>query len=435
MTTEDRQAAERRLAAWLDESAPKPPTDLAGRLLAHTATLPQRARGGVMDMFVIRAAGVAAVIATAVVIGLSISSVIGPQPPVGTSSPSASASAPASASVEPSPSEDASPTSAEATHSAPAGPGRIAFMANRSNETSGIYLMNADGSNVVELIDDPAVHEMDPIWSPDGSTIAYHTMSAGSSIQGGVYIIDADGGEPVLVDDNYAYGASAWSPDGSMLVVGGDGTARGVSVYHVAEDRLEPLTDDGGTAPTWSPDGSRIAYNVAGGPTRDIRVVDVASGEIHNVTDDPWNDSVGRWTEDGTRLVFSSDRETDQTKPSFSTWIVDAGSGGEPELLGDGQLLAFAYWPSPDGEWLAYAAPDDSLRLSRADGSEDRAVHPDYPADLGASWAPDSSGFVFSNAADAGRDIFVMRVDAEAPEQLTDHEADESSPNWGPSGR
>lgn len=436
MNTEDRQAAERRLAEWLNETAPNPPRDLTDRILAHTERLPQQSGGGFLDMFGMRALAVTAAVAAAVVIGLNLSRVMGPEPPVGTAPPtgtSASPSAEASASAEPSPTPP--PASEEATSSPAAEePGRIAFQANRENETSGIYLMNADGSNVVQVVDDPGVHEMNPIWSPDGSLIAYITMSADGTLQGGVFIIDAAGGEPVLVDDNYAYGTSTWSPDGSMLIVGGDGSARGIGVYHVAEGRLEPLTDDGGTAPIWSPDGSRIAYNWADGPGRDIRVVDVASGEIQDVTNDPWNDSVGRWTDDGTRLVFSSDRETDQTAISFRTWVVDAG-GGEPELLGDGQLLAFAYWPSPDGEWLAYAAPDDSgLRLSRADGSEDRPVHPGVPADLGPSWAPDSSRFVFSNTGEAPRDIFVMRVDAEAPEQLTDHEADESAPNWGPSG-
>jgi dipeptidyl aminopeptidase/acylaminoacyl peptidase len=197
----------------------------------------------------------------------------------------------------------------------------------------------------------------------------------------------------------------------------------------VPEARFESLTEDGGTAPLWSPDGSRIAYNVA--PPNDIRIVEVASGETRNLTEDAWNDSVARWSEDGTRLVFVSDRDTDQAEGSSRSWIV-SGDGGEPELLGE-PVTGFAHWPSPDGEWLAYVAPDDTgLHLSRANGSEDRVVHATEPADEGASWASDSSAFVFSNAGEAPRDIFLMRVDADAPQQLTDDPADESAPNWGP---
>ena len=162
-------------------------------------------------------------------------------------------------------------------------------------------------------------------------------------------------------------------------------------------------------------------------------MVDVVSGETRNLTDDAWNDSVARWTDDGTQLVFVSDRDTDQAAGSFRSWTVSA-DGGEPELVGD-PVIGFAHWPSPDGAWLAYSAPDGSgLHLSRADGSQDRVVNPTAPADGGASWASDSSAFVFSNAGEAPRDIFVMRVDAQAPEQLTDDPADESAPSWGPSG-
>jgi Tol biopolymer transport system component len=273
---------------------------------------------------------------------------------------------------------------------------------------------------------------MSPIWSPDGSLITYITMSADGSMQGGVFIIDAQGGEPIVADENYAYGPATWSPDGSMLAVAGDGSERGIGVYHVADGQLDVLTEDGGTAPVWSPDGSSIAYNVA--PPSDIRIVEVQTGEIRNVTTDEWNDSVARWSADGTQLFFVSDRETDQSRDSSRTWVVSA-EGGEPQVVGDDPVLAFAHWPSPNGEWLAYAAPDGGgLHLSRADGSEDRLVHPTTPADMGASWSADSRGFVFSSAGEEPRDIFLMRVDAEAPQQLTDDPADDSAPNWGPPG-
>jgi Tol biopolymer transport system component len=428
MNTEDRLAAERRVAAWLENSAPTPPAGLASRLLGTTATLPQRGRG-FTDMFAIRMGGAAVVVATAAVVGLGLSQVIGPQEPTGTPPPiSATPSVEPTTSPSPSPMSDApSPSPSPVAQ----GPGRIAFQANRDNDTSGIYVMDEDGSNVAQVVDDPAFHELDPIWAPDGSLISYITMSADGTMQGGVFVVDPEGGEPVLVDDNYAYGPATWSPDGSMLAVAGDGSERGIAVYHVSEGRLEVLTEDGGTAPHWSPDGSRIAYDVA--PPNDIRIVEVATGETRNVTDDAWNDSVARWSADGERLVFVSDRDTDQSRDSQRTWVVDA-DGGEPELLGDEPVLAFAHWPSPDGEWLAYAAPGGGLRLSRADGSEDRQVHPDTPADRGASWAADSSGFVFSNAGEAPRELFLMRVDAEAPQRLTEDPADDSAPNWGPPG-
>jgi TolB protein len=425
MTDDDQSTVERRVSQWLAAHGPEPAPDLATRLLARTASVHQRRRARLNDLFVVRATAIAAVAAAAVIIGLGLATMIGPEPPVGTAPPSTTPP-PATdepTSLAPDPSRTPLPSPA-------AGAGRIVFQANRSNDTSGIYLMDAHGSNVTELADDPEVHELDPIWSPDGSLVSFTTMSADGSMQGGTFIVSPSGGEPELVDDNFAYGPAVWSPDGSMLALGGDGTERGIRVYRVGDAQLEALTDDGGNAPHWSPDGTRIAYNVRG----DIRTVDVGSGEILEVTADEWNDAVARWSDGGQRLVFSSDRSTDGSGGSARSWVIDA-DGGEPELLGDGELIAFAHWPSPDGRWLAYAAPDGSgLRLSRADGSEDRAVHPTVPADRGPSWAPDSRAFVFSRAGEEPRDIFVMRVDAAEPEAITDHPADESAPNWGPPG-
>ena len=326
---------------------------------------------------------------------------------------------PSDASAAPSPRPPASGPPVESVA------GRIAFQANLANETSGIYVMDADGSNVVQLIDDPTVHELDPTWSPDGALIAYTTMSADGSLAGGVFVIDPDETEPILVDGAFAYAPPAWSPDGALLAVGGDGSERGIGVYDIARNELERLTEDGGTAPHWAPDGGSIAYNVA----TDGRTVQVASGDVHEVTSDDWNDVVGHWTDDGARLVFVSDRDTDQAAGSRRSWIVDA-AGGEPELFGD-VLGAFARWPSPDGAWLAYAS-DDGLHLSRADGSEDRSISTTIPADQGPSWAPDSTAFVFSTATEEARDLFIMRVDGEAPEQLTFDPSDESAPSWGP---
>lgn len=423
MNTEDRQAVERRVADWLNGTAPEPPAGMSARLLEATRTLPQRGSGGI-STFAARAAGLAAIVVAAVVIGLSLSQVLRP-PTVGETPPAVSSPTTTRVPTEPAPPSASTATPAP---SAAGRPGRIAFQANRANDTSGIYLMDADGSNVVQLVDDPEVYEMDPIWSPDGSRIVYTTMTANGSLSGGVFLIDPAGGEPVQVDDNYAYTVPVWSPDGSMIALAGNGGApTGIAVYSVADGTHQQLTTDGGTTPHWSPDGTRIAYD--GAPPNDIHIVDVATGETRNVTDDPWNDSVGRWTSDGTQLVFVSDRDTDQTKGSERSWIVSADSG-EAELLGE-PLLGFAYWLSPDGAWLAYGA-DDGLHLSRADGSEDRLVYSALPADQGPSWAPDSSAFVFSNLTEAPREILVMRIGADAPEALTDDPADDSAPNWGP---
>lgn len=113
--TDDRDF-ERRLASWLQSTAPLPAPDLADRLLRTTAATPQRG-GWLPRSGLVRVLGATAVVTVAVVVGLQFGSILpGPTPPVGgepsasevapsgTSSPSASPSATPSPSLEVSPS-------------------------------------------------------------------------------------------------------------------------------------------------------------------------------------------------------------------------------------------------------------------------------------------------------------------------------------------
>ncbi len=70
----------------------------------------------------------------------------------------------------------------------PGANGRIAFESNRDGNLE-IYSMNADGSDQVNLTDDPA-EDTDPVWSPDGSRIAFVKASEGHR---NIYVMNADG--------------------------------------------------------------------------------------------------------------------------------------------------------------------------------------------------------------------------------------------------
>lgn len=413
---------DRRIAGWLQAHAPEPDAGLADRVLRRTVVGAQNRGGLSVAATLLRFAVVAVVIGIAVVVGLQVARVGEPEPPAVTPVPVASES----------PSATPTPTSSAPVASPSASPaatvGRIAFVANRDNESADLYLMDANGANVQLLVGDPAAHEQSPLWSPDGRLIAFITLDLEAPLgpTGAVFIVDVESGEVTEVDGAYPHGPAVWSPDGTRLALGASGAPEsGIRIFTVATGALDQLTDDGGTAPHWSPDGSRVAYMTAG----DVWIIDLTTGETRNLTASTWNDSIARWTDDGQRIVFVSDRETDQAATSLRSWTIDA-RGGEPELLGE-PVDAYARWPSPDGQWLAYGAAD-GLHLSRTDGSEDRLVQAQLSADMGPSWAADSSAFVFSSALEDPRDIFVMRVDAEAPERLTDHPADESEPAWQP---
>ena len=71
----------------------------------------------------------------------------------------------------------------------PGANGKIAFETNRDGNEE-IYSMNPDGSELVNLTQDPAF-DRDPAWSPDGTRIAFVKGSEGHA---NIWVMDADGG-------------------------------------------------------------------------------------------------------------------------------------------------------------------------------------------------------------------------------------------------
>jgi serine/threonine-protein kinase len=102
---------------------------------------------------------------------------------------------------------------------------------------------------------DPTTED-NPTWSADGRRVAYRQITGANESR--IFTRSADG--QGAVDQAYVSDvgsvASAWSPDGSVLVIN---DRRGVFVLHIASQRLDTVSRGRGTA-EFSPDGSWLAY-------------------------------------------------------------------------------------------------------------------------------------------------------------------------------
>jgi hypothetical protein len=193
----------------------------------------------------------------------------------------------------------------------------------------GIQVANVDGSGVIQLAGRPGCAAADPSWSPDGKRIAYYFQCNGG--MSGVAIMNADGTNSV---DLVEYGSfPAWSPDGTRIAIEGrpPGTQDpGLYILDTNGNVLSRAAEMGGY-PDWSPDGSKIAQTTFRpdlGPF--IGIVDVAGGSELQL---PVEGSEPSWSPDGQRLAFSD---------GYSIFTVKA-DGSDIQELGPGN--APAWWP------------------------------------------------------------------------------------------
>ena len=245
---------------------------------------------------------------------------------------------------------------------------RIAFVRDFPLEgRSDIYSIKPNGTGLTKLTQ--TGEAWSPAWSPDGTRIAYDDHSDGDLE---IYVMDADGSDVIQLTDNTVPDATpAWSPDGEWIAF-----ARSVDdipdsdifdIYKMRADGSEVtrLTDSEAQewTPTWSSDSSRLAYY-----SDDDIVVMNANGsggatlEINRPVNSP------DWAPSGDRIFYVGDHER-----GTEIHRINADGTGHKRVTrraGGDQSPSV----SPGGRRLAFS-PDWNLGIMRTDGTRQKTIH------------------------------------------------------------
>ncbi len=147
-----------------------------------------------------------------------------------------------------------------------ASPGDILCPPGRGPRCTGLSIMNADGSGQHRVpVPETDVGEY-PSWSPDGKRIVLNSNLSGSHV---MYIVNVDGSNVVDLSKVGEGWQVDWSPDGrSILFASGRDLPAGYDdIYVMRPDGsgMKRLTHNRGYTPAWSPDGTHIAFPAPGG--------------------------------------------------------------------------------------------------------------------------------------------------------------------------
>src|SRR5215208_2531616 len=204
--------------------------------------------------------------------------------------------------------------------------GQIAFV-SLTDGNDEIYVMNADGSGLTRLTDDPA-DDFNPSWSPDGEKIAFGSFrdSNEESNNEEIYVMSADDGSGLtrLTDDPAIDTFANWSPDGEKIAFTSDRDNSIDEIYVMNADDGSDVTrltdnDADDLAPSWSPDGERIAFasDRDENATHEIYVMnaDDGSGQTR-LTNNDADDFNPSWSPDGEKIAFSGSRDNNEESGS-----------------------------------------------------------------------------------------------------------------------
>jgi TolB protein len=148
-----------------------------------------------------------------------------------------------------------------------------------------------------------------PAWSPDGTRIAFASTRSGNEE---IYVMNADGSNVRRLTNHPANdGSPTWSPSGTQIAFRSDRSG-GPEIYIMGADGLglQRLTSEGyADRPTWAPaPNNEIAYSARTGPGNDIKVIDLATRTVRQLTFGEGTNESPTFAPNGRHIAFSSTR-------------------------------------------------------------------------------------------------------------------------------
>jgi Tol biopolymer transport system component len=182
------------------------------------------------------------------------------------------------------------------------------------------------------------------------------------------------------------------------------------------------------SAPSWSADGTRLAFTRAGkGGGDDVFVMNANGKGQRNLTRSSPEDANPDWSPDGSKVAYDVGGAQIFASNADGTAMQRLIPGGfAPSWAPSGLQIAYTQNVEPSNSEIFVANADGSgvRNLTNATGYDDD----------GATWSPDGTKIAFTRYVGAAGEIFVMNPDGSGLVNLTNDPSNDAEPTWSPDG-
>ncbi|MCX6381892.1 MAG: LpqB family beta-propeller domain-containing protein [Armatimonadetes bacterium] len=190
-----------------------------------------------------------------------------------------------------------------------------------------------------------------------------------------------------------------------------------------------------GTHPSWSPDGSMIAFESKANGKRGISVVNSDGSNETRITNNNATDEDPVWSPDGTKIAFTSNRDAG-TDGNLEIYVMSADGSNQTRLTNNRFIDQQPAW-SPDSAKIAFVSNrdgDQEIYVMNADGSSQRRLTERAGADIQPAWSP-AANIAYTQLGDTPAEIGIMTPNGVKLSGFRKRNVPLAEPSWSPDGR
>jgi Tol biopolymer transport system component len=290
-----------------------------------------------------------------------------------------------------------------------------------SNEPTSIFLLSLDSFEVRRLTSPQLPGDYNPVFSPDGRTLAFNRGSQGVT---SIFTIGVSGGQEQRLVSGPQYGwGLAWTPDGRDIVFAKAGWLAGagwlwkISLRGAEPERMQFGQE--GTEPSIR--GNRLAY------ARQVANLNIwrrklnsvlSSGPPQRFISSTAIESGPQFSPDGSRIVFESTRSG-----AYEVWMCQSDGSGLVQLTHFNSVTGTPRW-SPDGRQIAFdsRAPGNAeIFVMDSQGGSPRRLTNEQSTDAVPSWSRDARWIYFASNRAGDWEVWKMPSAGGPAVQVTRH--------------